>query len=170
MIWYSLSVVSFIVIFAGIFYTPYFLAKGVLDVATGGAYGSDKVKCAIPFYNVCIAWNYYFNKLTFMPIIINLGVIVSLIFRVYLIVTLTMSVTLATISYYLLILFIVFYYILNVVFVYIVLRDSDTLTTSSCISKSILYPYGQVYIGRFLSTTINKKLKRGDTFAGKAKS
>lgn len=149
-------------IFFMLFLTPYTLSKGIWIINYEDIIFQDKVRCAIPIYNMFQAQRMYTGG---VPWIFISTMVTIVIFVVRLVeVTLPTPETVAMITIVLLVIAIVATYILNAAFVFQILHDSDVVGFPSMILMTILFPLGQYYIGNFLPRVIKSAVKEENTF------
>ena len=151
-------------VLAILFFTPYLMAKGVskLDGRTG--FG-EKVLCAIPFFNLARAEKIYYGHIgimTFSPIILIAG-IATRFYLWYYMYSSDIANTIRVVVFYGVI---IFYFISNMIFVYTVLHDSKAVSTGLLVVYTIAFPFGQYYVGNYLSNVIRHQQEKENTFKG----
>lgn len=152
-------------IFAMLFYTPVLLALGVNKVTypdyplTAGEF----ICCCIPIFNVIRAEKQWYGKL-FLNFFSILAAIVFTALRVFTYIQMRDNVVVCQISVMLFVVAWLFLFIANMLFVWNVLTTCDAMTTFKRVLFSVFYPFGQFFIGKYLSTVIRNSTKLASTY------
>lgn len=144
------------------FYTPYMLAKGVWSLEDDMTV-SQHLVCLIPIYNIIKAEKMYKGKYGFVTFSTVFS-FVAIIIRVFIWYTSYNNVTMSLVSLALFWGAILIFCIANISFVYLILSDADAVAGLPLLLYSLAFPFGQFYIGAYLSNVIKHKKVQEDTF------
>lgn len=147
---------------AMIFYTPFMLCKGVYYLAYEELTVKDKLKCAIPIYNMFTAETTYTGGLPFAGI----STVLFLLFFAFRVVEAFAGVptTVANVTIVLLVIAMLAMYVCNFILVFRILKDADVTGTGMTLVFAFIYPIGQYYIGALLPRVLKNSLKEEKTF------
>ena len=139
-------------IIAMLFWTPFLMARGVskLDDRSGAA---DFILCMIPVINIARAEKMYYGKFgvcTISPVMFVIGVAV----RFFLWKNAYSNPMVGTISILVFWAVLLFYVLSNMIFVYTIIHDADAVTGFKLVLLTVAYPFGQYYVGTYLSNVI----------------
>lgn len=151
-------------LFALMFWTPALMSIGVAkfegDVSIG-----EKLLCCIPIYNVMRAEKKYYGKPRLVTISTLLLVVIT-IARVLIWWFMYSNVTLGTISIIAFWIAIALWCVSNMIFVYTIIHDADVMHGVKLLLCAIAFPFGQYYIGNYLTNVIRHMNKQEETFKG----
>lgn len=150
-------------VLAMLFFTPYCMAIGISKLEDEPTM-TEKILCMIPIFNICRAEKKYYGSIRLASIgsiFVTVMIIVRVVFILGVSVTnpLVGNVTLA-----LLWVSLALYIISQMVFVYGVVNDSGCVTTGKRILMSVFYPFGQYYVGNYLSNVMRHMQEKQETF------
>lgn len=147
----------FVGIIAIIFYTPHQMYCGIKRIQYGTLSLKEKFISWIPVYNVINAEHSYLGS---NKVLINsICIVVSLVFRFIVIFKFTENRILNILTVIFLLVSLIAWFLVNIIFVYIVLGDTDYISLVKRIYYSIFFPLGQNFIGNYLPTIIEQELK-----------
>lgn len=146
-----------------LFYTPYKMARGIAKLANMD-YGANTFLCMIPFLNIIRAEKQYFGKISIVTIS-TIASIVTFGFRLFTLFFMYDNVTVCTVSVGLMIVSFLFMIFANIRFVYLVINDAGAMSGFKLWLFTLLYPFGQWYIGTYICTVIANKQRFAETFA-----
>ncbi len=151
-------------ILAMLLFTPFLMARGVskLDDRSGSV---DTVLCLIPIFNLIRAEKIYFGKFRLM-LISPIIMIACVVARVLIWRNMYGNEVAGTVSIVLFWASILFYYVSNVIFVYTVIHDADVMHGFKLVLFSVAYPFGQYYVGAYLSNVVRHMKQKEATFKG----
>ena len=147
-----------------IFYTPIKYAQGALKIAYGGDLTKgEKVGCFIPVYNVIHAEHQYTGKcskvlLGYITVLLTLAARLLVIFFAY------ENLTAQKVSIVAVLVGFVAFYVANVYAVFVVLHESGAILPSKVWVRSLLFPFGQYFIGTYLAHVMAKVAREEQTF------
>ena len=147
---------------AMIFFTPFLFAKGVSRLE-GELTAKEYVLCAVPIINTIRAERKYFGKIgihCISTIILILGVTFRVLQWRFMYSNVTMGLIGMAIFWFSLLLFAIG----NTVIVYTIINDTNTVRGFKLILLSVLYPFGQYYIGAYLINVIHHMKEQESTF------
>ena len=152
-------------VLAMIFWTPYMMAIGIAKLNQEDVTWGLRFKCFIPVYNIIKAEVDYYGKMKWLSIA-TLAFLFSCVAKVFTWLFVHSNVTVNLITTLLVMILFVFQLIMNMVFVYIVIHESDALPPIKTIVFAIAYPIGQYYIGSYVATVVKNNRNREETFKG----
>ena len=150
-------------VFAMLFVTPYFMAKGVTYFGDEEFPIGKRLICMIPVFNLIYAEIKYYGRIGIVTIS-DISLIIGVAARFIIWRTMYSNVGLGTISIFIFWGVIAFFFIANMIFVNGVLKDSGAVETGKRITYSILYPLGQLFIGTSFINIIKNTAKEVQTF------
>lgn len=150
-------------ILAILFYTPYKMARGISKLASMD-YGANTLLCMIPLVNIIRAEKQYFGKISIVTIS-TIAAVVSFGLRLITLFFMIDNVPICTASVGLMIAAFLFMIFANMRFVFIVINDADAMSGFKLWLFTLLYPFGQWYIGTYICTVIANKQRFVETFA-----
>lgn len=162
----SVVAVGFIVgLIVMIFYTPIKYAQGVLKICNGGdLYGGEKVGCFIPLYNVIHAERQYTGARVSKVLLGYIVMFVTLAARIAVIFLAHENLTAQKISIIGVLIGFAVLYAVNVYAVYVVLSESGAVLPSKVWVRSLIFPFGQYFIGTYLSNAMANVAREEQTF------
>lgn len=151
-------------VLAMLLFTPFLMSRGVsrLDGRSGPV---DTILCLLPFINTARAEKIYFGRVRLMTIS-QITLVVCVVARVLIWGYAYDNVMIGTISIVLFWAAILFYFISNMVFVYTVIHDADVMSGFKLLLFTVAYPFGQYYIGSYLSNVVRHMKDKEATFRG----
>lgn len=151
-------------VLAMLLFTPFLMARGVskLDGRSGTI---DTVLCLLPFINTARAEKIYFGRIRLMTIS-PIVLILCIAARIFIWWNAYGNVMLGTVSIVLFWASILFYFISNMIFVYTVIHDADVMSGFKLLLFTVAYPFGQYYIGCYLSNVVRHMKDKEATFRG----
>lgn len=149
---------------AMLFWTPYMMAKGISSYE-GKPGLKEKILCAIPILNMVRSEIKYYGKIKLVTIS-SIFAIAAITVRFYVWWNFYGNVTAGIISIAVFYVAILLYVLSNIVFVYKVISDADALRGFKLILFSVAFPFGQYFIGSFLSNIVKHNMEQEDTFRG----
>lgn len=147
---------------AMIFFTPFLLAKGVSRLE-GELTAKEYILCAIPIINTIRAERKYLGKIgihCISTIILILGITFRVVQWRFMYSNITMGLIGMAIFWFSLLLFAIG----NIVLVYTIINDANTVRGFKLILLSVAYPFGQYYIGSYLVNVIRHMKEQESTF------
>lgn len=149
-------------VLAMIFWTPFLMCRGLSKMydSTGTV---DTILCLIPVFNLIRAEKIYFGYIRWMllaPVLLVAGVAA----RFYIWMNMYDNVMLGTVSIVIFWAVILFYLICNIRFVYSVINDAQAVTGAKLFLLAIFYPFGQYYIGAYLTNVVRHMKQQEATF------
>lgn len=151
-------------VLAMILFTPFLMARGVSKLAEQSG-PMDTVLCLTPIINLIRAEHLYYGRFRLM-LVSPIVLIGSVATRVLIWLNWYNNVPLGTFSIVLFWAAFLFYYVSNVIFVYTVIHDADVMHGFKLILFSVAYPFGQYYIGAYLSNVVRHMKQKEATFRG----
>ena len=159
----SLMLIGIIVgVLAMLFFTPYKMAVGITSLGGKPSMG-DKLIGLIPIVNIARAEKDYYGKIGLCTISF-LTMIAGFAFRVWAWWFHYNNATLGTISIIVMWVVILFYYVANAKFVFNVINDAEALSGSKLFICTVIYPFGQYFIGAALAGTIKHNMEQEAAF------
>lgn len=143
-------------------WTPFLMARGISKIADVSG-PADWVLCAIPIINLARAEKLYYGRFKLCTISPALFVVAS-VARMYIWRNMYQNVTLGTVSIVLFWVSLIFLAVSNMIFVYTVIHDAEAMSGFKLILISLLFPFGQYYVGTMLSNVIRHMKEREATF------
>jgi hypothetical protein len=147
---------------AMLLWTPALMSIGVSKFE-GDLSTTEKVLCCIPIVNIIRAEVKYYGKIRLVTIS-SITFIVACVLRVLAWWYLYDNVTIGTASIILFWGALAFWAVANMVFVYNVINDAAAMRGGKLLLFSIVFPFGQYYIGTYLANVIRHMQSREDTF------
>ena len=149
-------------VLAMLLWTPAMLSMGVSKFE-GDLTVGERVLCCIPIFNVIRAEIKYYGKLHFVSISIILLLIVTVV-RVIVWWNFYTNVTLGTATVIALLVAVALWLIANMLFVYNIIHDADAVRGFKLILLTVFFPFGQYYIGAYLSNVVKHMQEKEATF------
>lgn len=149
---------------AMILWTPYLMARGIFSLGVEGKVPiPTKIKAAVPILNLVIAEKEYYGKFGLILgsyITLILGVIQRYIAWRYMYENVKVGTASILLFWGLVLLFL----FANMKFVYNVIKDAGAMSGFKLIIFTIAYPFGQYYVGVYLSNVIRHNKAKKETF------
>lgn len=139
-----------------LFAAPYLLAKGIFTLKYGYCDKSDKIKCAIPFYNLYVAETLYTQSFPVMAITSLLTIMMALI-RIVIMFVAPGSIMATIVVLILFIVMLIAFCITSSIFVARIIDKTDSVYGFKKILYIILFPLGEYYIGNYLAIAIKNE-------------
>ena len=149
-------------VLAIMFWTPAMLSMGVSKFEGDLTIG-ERILCCIPIFNVIRAEVKYYGKLHFVSISTILLLIVTVV-RIIAWWNFYTNVKLGTVTVIALLVVVALWLIANMLFVYNVIHDADAVRGFKLILLTVFFPFGQYYIGAYLSNVIKHMQEKEATF------
>ncbi len=150
-------------LFFMLFWTPYLMASGI-ESLNGKLSIGQKAICMIPIVNIIRAEKHYKAKLGLCSYSIILF-FVAFALRMITLFFMHEQVVICTISVLFLIGTVALYYIANCLFVAMVINDADAMDNMiKKVCAIVIYPFGQFFIGHYLSIVIANAAREQKAF------
>lgn len=147
-------------ILAMLFYTPAKFMQGICKLSYGDLTAKEKVMSYIPFYNVIKAEHIYTGRMSSIGIA-SVAVVIAFIARFGAIFYLTDNRNMQIVTILFVLCALMAWYLCNAITVFMVLHDASL---PGYIWRSILFPFGQFYIGSYMNAVIKNMEKEEGTF------
>lgn len=149
-------------VLAMVFFTPYLYAKGVSQLEGDLTIG-EKMLCMIPVFNTIRAERKYLGKFGF-HFFATIFAFVAIVARVVQWWYAYNNITLGLICMGAFWLGLLLFVISNCILVFTVIHDANAVTGIKLLLLTIAYPFGQYYVGAYLSNVIRHMQESEATF------
>ncbi len=148
-------------LFAVVLYAPMQMYQGIHEMQFSTR--DKSVKAWIPIYNMISAEMSYSGRASTIALSYVL-VAIAVIFRIVVGKMSEPSTGIVTATVIVLWISFLAFYLTNVIFVFVVLHDSECMSLFSTILLSLVFPLGQDYIGKYLPKRIKSFMVKESTF------
>lgn len=150
-------------VLAILFWTPYMMACGISKME-GDLTMGERVLCGIPIFNMIRAEKKYYGGFRFVT---YSSIFVAVIFLVrvwFIVINSTPMQSIGQITVILMWIGMLAFVVSNMIFVFTVIHDADTVQGVKLILLTVFYMFGQYYIGTMLANVIRHMQEKEATF------